>query len=302
MKYAILLRDMLQIGDGDHSLIKETGISHALLYYPFHGHGKNKMEILSEIAIPEFGLTRVSPLIPKTKIVNDTEKARKLADDVLALGKFDEIYIEPAMDFPENLDSEKCIIDAFLNRDSKLRIGVLANHYCWLGKCAELLAVAPNTFPVPVINDENMALEEIFQLFKTGLGEVHPLIVSLSTESKIDLPYLLDEYRAYIPEVIFWSPFSLRDLNLPALKEVTLKKVHPENIPTNTYVATHSVAVRNGASMASMMIANTNVSSTYLLEEILPEADGFAWARIKDGGWVCFSQNGNLNFEKKIGD
>jgi len=303
MKLAILLRDIFSTGDGNHKLITETGISHGLLYFPFHGRGTEKMEILIEDGA-NFGLSTISPFLPRAIIKNDQKVITKLVDNVLSLGSFDEIYIEPDTNFPDSLETEKRLIGAFLEKNPKLRVGILASHYCWLEKCKELLAIAPNLFPVPIINDEKTPLEEIFSLFKTELKNPKPLIVSLTTESKINLPYLLGEYKEYVPETIFWSFFSLRDLNLPVLKEVTLKKAQPENAIANIYIATRSVAVREGPSMASGMIANTHVDgSQYEFEEIIPEIDGFSWAKIKDGGWVCFSQNSGIqNFKKKIGE
>ena len=194
MKLGILLRDIYSAEDGNRKLITETGISHGLLYFPFHGSGKDKMELLTEDSA-NFGLSTVSPLIPRTIIKNDQEVIAKLVDNVLSLGNFDEIYIEPETNFPDSLEAEKRLIGTFLEKNPNLLVGVLASHYCWLGKCKELLALAPNSFPVPIINDEKMPLEEIFSLFKLELENPKPLIVSLTTESKIDLPYLLDKYK-----------------------------------------------------------------------------------------------------------
>jgi hypothetical protein len=289
---AIILRDLYQRNDG----IAETGITHGLFYYPFHGSGRDKMELLVENG-PDIGLLKVSPLIPKTIVKDDQEVITKLVDGILSLGVFDEIYLEPSIDFPESLGAEKRLIETFLEKKPSLRFGVLASHYCWLGKCQELLAAAPNSFSVPIIDDEKMKLEEIFTLFKTELDNPKPLIVSLSTKSKIDLPYLLEEFREYIPETIFWSLYSLRDLNLPALKDVTKKPIAVDE-RKNVYVARHSVGIREGPSLAAMLIGNTKVSSHYQLCDIQPVVDGIVWAKIKEGGYVTLSQNNTDLFEK----
>ena len=296
-KFSIILRDVFAHEDGEHKLIAETGITKGIFYYPFHGTGRDKMEILVE-NFSSFGLSQISPLIPKTIIKNDQDAISKLVDGVLSLGEFEEIYIEPSISFPEGLETEKRLIEAFLAKQPSLRVGVLASQFCWLGKCQELLAVAPNSFPVPIIDDEKMKLGEIFSLFKTELVNPKPLIVSLSTDSKIDLPYLLEEYREYIPEIIFWSFFSLRDLNLPALKEVTRKPIAVDE-RKNIYVAIHSVGIREGSSLAAGLVGNTKVGLSYELVDIQPPIDGIVWAMIKEGGWVSLSQNGTNLFTLK---
>jgi hypothetical protein len=288
MRYSLIIRDIFEKTDEQRVVIDSLGITHGLLNYPFRGGGIPKMELFFE-SPKDFGLLKVSPFVSKTHI------GKEYVEKIWQLGKFDNLYIDPNGQFPEKLPVEELFIGSFVEKNVDIKIGIIASHYYWLGHYDKLFSLAPNIIVTPIIDDEKMDLGDIFNILFNEFDNISPVIISLSTKGKIDLPYLLEKYKKKIDDVIFWSHLSLHSLDINHLKELTQKEIEKDK---NTYIALYSMGIHKGPTIGSEIVDTMAIGSQCELKELLPEVDGIVWAKVNNG-YVNFRQNGKEQFKLK---
>ena len=290
MRLAIIIRDnspsMLEQA-------RELGVTHFLLHY-FMLKKEKEVKKLRETH-PQHHFSVFVPPRQTWELIGSIAIEKFL--DSMHLKEFEGLYLDLGSD-ATHLQRLGNVIDATIARYPEKKVGVFISQQILLEQKQnfEQMFRSANVFPVSIVGNGLAPIQPLFTVLQSGYPSAIPCVLSLGLEDKGILGTILAEHWDSFPELVFWSHMSFASADLSEVEKSLSEK---RLLAAQRFKATHSTSFRHSPSLSSGLSGGKTVEGDVYQLVSMHSSGNTTFAKLENGTYVVFEENGKPNFIKE---